>query len=117
MANSAVMTLRLAPELLSELKVRARAEGRSTSAEVIHLLERVIRVPLASAPAKRSTMGMFAEFDVPELSEFQDYGRALTRAFEASLAESIERYHRPEVVLEPKPMRPPRTRGSRAKSR
>jgi plasmid stability protein len=116
MANSAVMTLRLAPELLSELKMRARAEGRSTSAEVIHLLERVIRVPVASGPAKRSTMGMFAEFDAPELSAFQDYGRALTSAFEASLAESIERFHHSEVGLRPKPMRPAKTRVGRAKA-
>jgi hypothetical protein len=51
LTNSAVMTLRSAPELLSELKARARSEGRSTSTEVIHLVQRVIGVPKARGAA------------------------------------------------------------------
>jgi hypothetical protein len=99
MANTAVMTLRLEPELLAELKARARTEGRSTSAEVIHLIERVIRVPKARTSA-RLTMGMFAHLDAPELADFQSDGRIIARVFEESIASSIKRYHGSESRLD-----------------
>jgi hypothetical protein len=98
MANSAVMTLRLAPELLLELKARARTEGRSTSSEVIHLLHRVIGVPKAKGAAKQSTMGMFSHLEAPELSDFQRDGRAIARILEESVTTSIALYHSSDSV-------------------
>jgi hypothetical protein len=120
MANSAVMTLRLAPELLSELKARARTEGRSTSAEVIHLIQRVIGVPKAKDAAKRSTMGMFAHFDAPELSDFQSDGQANAHMFKESIATSIALYYGSDTVRDvasARPVKSTRKRVSQIKSK
>jgi hypothetical protein len=107
MANSAVMTLRLAPELLSELKARARTEGRSTSAEVIHLIQRVIGVPKA-------------HFDAPELSDFQSDGQANAHMFKESIATSIALYYGSDTVRDvasARPVKSTRKRVSQIKSK
>jgi hypothetical protein len=122
MAKSAVMTLRLAPELLSELRARARTEGRSTSSEVIHLIQRVIGVPKARGAARRSTMGMFAHLEAPELADFQSDGHANARVFEEAIATSIKLYHSSDTgpTVTPVPAKAPvrsKNRARQTKSR
>jgi hypothetical protein len=71
MTGSAVMTLRIDPELLAALKARAAREGRSVSAEVVRLIKHEVE-PVQHQRARRtSTMGMFAEFEAPTLEEFK----------------------------------------------
>ena len=76
------MTLRIDPDLLAQLKARARREGRSVSAEVV----RMIAKEVGSTPARRAkriaTRGMFADFEGPTLDEF----KRLRRRFSAAVA-------------------------------
>jgi plasmid stability protein len=69
MANSAVMTVRIQPALLVALKARARSFGRSTSAEVLQLIRAHVTAEPEPAACK-PTMGMFSQFDAPDLAEF-----------------------------------------------
>jgi hypothetical protein len=61
------MTVRIDRALLAELKRAARADGRSASSQVVHLLKKELR-PLAQSPAgpHRSAAGAFAHADVAE---------------------------------------------------
>lgn len=82
MPGSAMMTLRVDPELLAALKRRAAREGRSVSAEVRRLIERDVE-RVASRRAKRtSTMGMFPNFEAPTLDQL----KGLRRRFSSSLS-------------------------------
>jgi plasmid stability protein len=70
-APSTIMTVRLDPRLLDALKQRARREGRSVSAEVVRLIQKEVS-PVPSPARKRGgTMGMFPNFEAPELAEFK----------------------------------------------
>lgn len=79
MAETAIMTLRIAPGLLKALKARAKREGRSVSAEVVRMISKEIDAVPERRP-KRTTMGMFSEFDAPELDEFKRLRRQLSSA-------------------------------------
>lgn len=80
MRKSQMMTLRVAPELLSAVRARAKRLGRSASAEVVFLLERELKTPIAPlAPV----MGMFTGF---ELLDADDLRRERARASRRLLA-------------------------------
>jgi hypothetical protein len=72
--------VRIDPGLLAALRRQARREGRSVSAEVI----RMIRKEVEPAPPTRRkpvrTMGMFGDFEAPELHEFKRLRRGLSAA-------------------------------------
>ena len=70
MAATAIMTVRISPGLLAALKARAKDEGRSVSAEVVRMISKEIHAVPERRP-KRTTMGMFPEFDAPTLDEFK----------------------------------------------
>jgi hypothetical protein len=92
MAASSVMTLRIDPRLLEALKARARREGRSVSAEVI----RLIRKDVEAVPERRRrgrTMGMFAEFEAPDLDEL----KRERRSFSASIRVRAARRRRARI--------------------
>ena len=82
------MTLRIDPRLLAALRRRAKREGRSVSAEVI----RMIRKEVVPAPPRerktRRTMGMFADFEAPELKEFKRLRRAISVTFQKRAREA-----------------------------
>ena len=81
MAATAIMTLRIDPELLAALRVRARREGRSVSAEVVRMIRKDIE---PASPRRRKpmrTMGMFADFEAPELEDFKRLRRQLSAGF------------------------------------
>ncbi len=80
MAASKVMTLRIDPELLGELRDVAAAEHRSVSAHVLAVLRR----DLQSKPVGRSkplpTLGWLRHLDAPNrIGEFRKVRRALAR--------------------------------------
>ncbi len=87
MAGTAIMTLRIDPNLLAALRRRAKQEGRSVSAEVI----RMIRKEIAPAPSRqrktRRTMGMFADFESPELDVFKRLRRDVSARVQKRLRE------------------------------
>jgi hypothetical protein len=66
---SSMMSFRIEPALLAALKRRAKAAGRSASAEVVRLIAQAVEVP--AAPPARPTMGMFAHREAPTLAELQ----------------------------------------------
>ena len=70
MANTTVLTVRIERALLDDLKHAARAEGRSTSGHVVHLLKKELR-PLAQAQVRpyRLAEGALAHIDVAETVE------------------------------------------------
>jgi plasmid stability protein len=82
MPGSAMMTLRVDPELLAALKRRAAREGRSVSAEVRRLIERDVEQPRPPRAKRTSTMGMFPDFEAPTLDQL----KGLRRRFSSSLS-------------------------------
>ncbi|HEY6462528.1 MAG TPA: hypothetical protein VIY73_20305 [Polyangiaceae bacterium] len=83
MAASAVITVRIDPDLLAALKAKALEEGRTVSAEVVHLVRREVG-PAARRPASkaRSTMGMFPDFEAPDLDDMVALRRRASRSLE-----------------------------------
>jgi len=75
------MSLRIDPELLEEIRQRARAEGRSVSAQILHLVRGELGggSPYPKRRARR-TMGWLAHLDVPEdLETYRRFRRSLSR--------------------------------------
>jgi hypothetical protein len=85
MATSKMMTLRIEPELLEELRDVASAEHRSVSAHVLSVLRR----DLESKPPRRRakpmpTLGWLRHLEVPNrVEEFRKVRRTLGRHFTA----------------------------------
>jgi hypothetical protein len=79
MSASAVLTVRIDPELLDALREKARREGRTVSATVVHMVKREVTV--VQPPGVRpSTMGMFSGFDAPDLHDLVQARRELSRS-------------------------------------
>src|SRR3989442_2412622 len=82
-----VMSLRLDPKLLEEIRKRARAEGRSVSAQILHVVRSEIggRSPTPERRARR-TMGWLAHLDVPEdVTTYRRLRRSISRRVMKSL--------------------------------
>jgi hypothetical protein len=90
MASTAVMTIRIEPALLEALKAKARDEGRTVSAEVVRLVRKEVEPRPARSVKRVKTMGMFPDFEAPDLHELV---RA-RRAFSSSLRRSTSRRSR-----------------------
>lgn len=79
MAASAVVTVRLEPALLAALKRKALRDGRSVSAEVVRLVREGV-LPHAQTSSKPvRSMGMFADFEAPELDALLRLRRRFSR--------------------------------------
>jgi hypothetical protein len=78
MPGSAIMTLRVTPELLQALKEKAAREGRSVSAEVVRLIARDVEPRRVRRAKRTSTMGMFADFEAPTLAELKRMRRSFS---------------------------------------
>lgn len=83
MAGAATMTVRIDPDLLAALKVRAAREGRSVSAEIIRLVRREVGAQATKRPRRATTMGMFADFESPSLDEFKRMRNQLSSSLKA----------------------------------
>ena len=85
MASSKVMTLRIDPELLDRLREVARAERRSVSAQVVHLVRRELGSQ-AKGPTPRvlPTLGWLRHLDAPDdLAAYRRVRRTLSRRLQA----------------------------------
>jgi hypothetical protein len=93
MAATRVMTLRIDPAMLDELRDVARAEGRSVSGQMIHLVRRDLqargRVAASSARRRKPlpTYGWLRHLPGPEttVEDVRRLRRSLTRQIEARL--------------------------------
>jgi len=81
MAATAMMTLRIDPDLLARLKARAKREGRSVSAEVVRMIAKEVGPVLSRRTRPTTTKGMFADLEAPTLEEF----KRLRRSFSAAI--------------------------------
>jgi ribbon-helix-helix CopG family protein len=78
-AASAVVTVRIDAALLAALKEKVRRDGRTVSAAIVELVRNDVQ-PKRVRPAKaRRTMGMFPDFEAPDLDEFIRLRRGLSR--------------------------------------
>jgi hypothetical protein len=80
MAATAVMTLRIDPVLLAALRQCAKQEGRSVSAEVVRLIRKEVAAAAPPRPKASVTMGMFADFEAPDLEVFKQLRRTVSAA-------------------------------------
>jgi len=90
MPASAVITVRIDPQLLAALKEKARREGRSLSASIVRLIETDVKRRPSRSGKVRCTMGMFRQFEAPDLDEL----RELRRTFSSRLQLALPRTRR-----------------------
>jgi hypothetical protein len=91
MAASAVVTVRIDAALLAALKDKVRRDGRTVSAAIVDLVREEVQ-PARVRPAKRRrTMGMFRDFEAPELDDLVQLRRGLSRRLMASAAPKRKR--------------------------
>jgi Ribbon-helix-helix protein, copG family len=89
MPATAIVTVRLDPELLDAVKSKVRREGTTMSATIVRLLRAEVNPP-TRRPFRR-TMGMFAgQFEDVGLDELKQSRRALS----ARLVTPSRRKHR-----------------------
>jgi hypothetical protein len=86
MASSAVVTVRIEPVLLAALKRKALREGRSVSAEVVRLVREGILPQGQSRSKPVRSMGMFADFEAPELDDLLRLRRRFSRLLRPAAA-------------------------------
>ena len=91
MAASAVMTVRIDAELLAALKDKVRREGHTVSAAIVQLIRNEVQPRRARPARRRRTMGMFAEFEAPDLDELVRLRRGSARRLMASVARKAKR--------------------------
>lgn len=91
MAASAVMTVRIDAELLAALRDKVRRDGRTVSAAVVQLIRNEVQ-PKPIRPAKRRrTMGMFADFEAPDLDELTRLRYGIARRLMAAVVRKAKR--------------------------
>jgi hypothetical protein len=79
MAASKVMTVRIEPELLEQLREAAKAERRSVSAQMLFLVRRELEAKPARRQKPLPTMGWLRHLDAPDhLEEFRRARRSLS---------------------------------------
>ncbi|TMA70159.1 MAG: Arc family DNA-binding protein [Deltaproteobacteria bacterium] len=77
--STRVMSLRIDPGLLEEIRRRARAEGRSVSSQILHLVRNQLGVGSPPKRRARRTMGWLAHLDVPEdLGTYRRFRRSVS---------------------------------------
>jgi hypothetical protein len=84
MPASAVVTVRIDPELLAALKDKVRRDGRTVSAAIVQLVRADVQ-PKRTRPVKRRrTIGMFADFEAPDLDDLVQLRRSFSHRLVAS---------------------------------
>ena len=79
------MTLRIDPDLLEQLREVARAERRSVSAQLVHLVRQELGTQAKAATRKvLPTLGWLRHLDAPDdLDAYRRVRRALSRRLQA----------------------------------
>lgn len=91
MTASAVMTVRIDADLLAALKDKVRRDGRTVSAAIVQLIRNEVQPRRVRPGKRRRTMGMFAEFEAPDLDELARLRRGISRRLMASVARKAKR--------------------------
>ncbi|HEX8115376.1 MAG TPA: hypothetical protein VF516_46940 [Kofleriaceae bacterium] len=91
MTASAVMTVRIDADLLAALKDKVRRDGRTVSATIVQLIRNEVQPRRVRPGKRRRTMGMFAEFEAPDLDELAQLRRGISRRLMASVARKAKR--------------------------
>jgi hypothetical protein len=81
MGTTVVVTFRIAAKLLAALKNKVRREGRTVSAALVELVRATCSQP---AVTPRRTLGMFADFEAPELDDLLRLRRSFSRRLVAA---------------------------------
>ena len=85
------MTVRIDAELLAALRDKVRRDGRTVSAAVVQLIRNEVQ-PKPIRPAKRRrTMGMFADFEAPDLDELTRLRYGIARRLMAAVVRKAKR--------------------------
>jgi metal-responsive CopG/Arc/MetJ family transcriptional regulator len=69
MSASAVVTVRIDAELLSALKDKVRRDGRTLSAAIVQLVRNDVQPKRTRPRKRRPTIGMFSDFEAPDLED------------------------------------------------
>jgi len=69
MSVSAVVTVRIDAELLAALKDKVRRDGRTLSAAIVQLVRNDVQPKRARPRKRRPTIGMFSDFEAPDLED------------------------------------------------
>lgn len=98
MMSSATLTIRIDASLLAALRDKARREGRTVSAVIVELVRSDVQPKRARPRKRRRTMGMFADFEAPELDDLVRLRHHLSRRLMGSVAqnrnaEAVRRLH------------------------
>jgi len=79
MASSAVVTVRIEPVLLAALRRKALREGRSVSGVIVRLVREGVLGQAQPRSKPIRSMGMFADFEAPELDDLLRLRRRFSR--------------------------------------
>lgn len=86
MPANAIVTVRIDAELLTALRDKVRREGRTVSAAIVQLVRNNVQ-PQRTRPVKRRrTIGMFSDFEAPDLDDLVQLRRSLSRRLMTSRA-------------------------------
>jgi hypothetical protein len=91
MAASAVITVRIDAELLAALKDKVRRDGRTVSSAVVQLIRNEVKSRPIRPAKRRRTIGMFADFEAPDLDELTELRHGLSHRLMASVARKAKR--------------------------
>jgi len=91
MAASAVVTVRIDAELLAALRDKVRRDGRTVSAAIVQLVRNDVQPKRARPRKRRRTIGMFADFEAPDLEDLVQLRRSLSLRLTASPAPKRKR--------------------------
>jgi hypothetical protein len=85
-AATAVVTFRLDTTLLAALKRKARRDGGTVSASLVAMVRTQVEPRRRRTAKRRATMGMFPDFEAPELDEMMQLRRGLSRRLMSAMS-------------------------------
>jgi hypothetical protein len=91
MTASAVVTVRIDAGLLAALKDKVRRDGRTVSAAIVELVRNDVQPKRVHPAKRRRTMGMFGDFEAPDLDDLVQLRRELSRRLMVSSASKRKR--------------------------
>ena len=90
MANTSMMTVRIDTRLLKALKARAKKAGRSTSAEVVRIVEQEVKATATGEKPKVRSEGMFSHLRALTEEDIRDHKAEVRKLFEASITRTLK---------------------------
>jgi len=91
MAATAVVTFRIDADLLASLKAKVQRDGGTVSAAIVEMVRSNVQPKRRRTTKRRRTMGMFPDFEAPDLDDMVQLRRDLSRRVMASPARTKRR--------------------------